>query len=372
MDSQPSPFLPFADPLSTDRSTPAAISAAGAISYALEDTLRFLFRPFDAWRWTKLGLLCLFLGGGPSTAAFQWSLGALPSDFRLPDVLSHARQLVALHPSLIVLLVAFTLALGVVFLYLRSLFRFVLVDSLVRMEVRFRPAWSEVRPLGKSYFGWLVATLASLAVVFSLLVGIAFPGLRLFSASGPGKLFATAALALILSCIVLLGLAVTLLIMLTDDLVVPLMYAGRLPLPGAWRELWQIMRRDPTSFAIYILLRFLLSVGISVAVLLFLVPSLIGLLSAAIIVAATVVLALHLLGLTWAWSLSTITLAALALVLFSALLTVLLGVVGMPGQVFLQDFSLRFMAARSPALDALCSRSGNPPESDPFQQFFSF
>jgi FtsH-binding integral membrane protein len=136
------------------------------------------------------------------------------------------------------------------------------------------------------------------------------------------------------------------------------MYADRLPLPSAWRELWRKMRDDPAAFAVYILLRFVLSVGVSVAVLLFLVPLLVGVFSGAVIIAAVVVLALHLVGLTWVWSLSTITLALVALLLLCAVLVILLSAAGMPGQVFLQDFGLRFITARSPSLKALYSTSG--------------
>jgi hypothetical protein len=350
--------MPVSTAPTEGRGTRTAVSAAGAIPWALDDTLRLLFRPFDLWRWAKLSLLCLILGGGTPTAAFQWSLSALPSDFRLTVLLSRARQFVEQHPSLIFLAIVFVLALGLFFLYLRSVFRFILVDALVKMEVAPRRAWSALRALGESYFWWLVGTLAGLAAVFSFMVIVAFPGLQAASTSGPGKLFATASLALILSLIVLLGLAVALLIMLTDDLVVPLMYANRLPLSSAWHELWQKMRHDPASFAVYILLRFVLSVGVSVAVLLFLVPLLVGVFSGAVILAAVVVLALHLVGLTWAWSLPTISLAVAALLLLIAILVILLSAVGMPGQVFLQDFGLCFIAARSPSLEALCSVSG--------------
>ena len=355
MDAHPLPDSPNAGAPPQDPSARPAISPAGAISYALDDTLRLLFQPFDLWKWAKLSLLCLFLGGGTPTAAFEWSLGALPSDLRLPLLVSRAWQFVEQHPSMIFLVTVFALALGIVFIYLRSVFRFILVDSLVKAELAPRRAWSALRGLGESYFWWLVGTLGGLAAVFLLMVIAALPGLQAASASGPGTLFATAALALILSLIVLFGLAAALLIMLTDDLVVPLMYADRLPLPSAWRELWRKIRRDPASFAVYILLRFLLSVGVSVAVLLFLVPLLVGLFSAAIISAAVVVLALHWVGLSWVWSLPTITLALAALVLLSAILIVLLSAAGMPGQVFLQDFGLRFIAARSPSLQSLCS-----------------
>jgi len=357
MNAQPSPLTPIPSAPAKGRGASTVISAAGAISLALDDTLRLLFRPFDVWTWAKLSLLCLFLGGGTPTAAFQWSLSALPSDFRLPVLLSRTRQFVEQHPSLIFLVISFALALGICILYLRSVFRFILVDSLVKGEVTPGRAWATLRPLGGSYFWWLAGMLGGLAAAFSFVVIVALPGLQAASASGPGKLFATASLALILSLTVLVGLTVALLVMLTDDLVVPLMYADRLPLASAWRELWQKMRRDPTSFAVYILLRFLLSVGVSVAVLLFLVPLLVGLFSGAIIVAAVVVLALHLVGLAWVWSVPTVSLALAALLLLIAVLVILLSAVGMPGQVFLQDFSLRFIAARSPSLATLCSVS---------------
>jgi hypothetical protein len=355
---QPRPLTPISDARSKGRSSDTTISPAGAISRALDDSLRLLFRPFDGWRWIKLSLLCLFLGGGTPTAAFQWSLSALPSDFRLRDLVTRAQQYVAQHPSLIFLVIVLVLAVGLCFLYLRSVFRFLLVDSLVKMEVAPGSSWSALRPLGQSYFWWQVGALAGLGITFSVMVVVAFPALQAASTSSTRKLIATTSLALILSLVVILGLAVALLIMLSDDLVVPLMYADRLPLPSAWGELWKKMRNDPTSFAVYILLRFVLSVGVSVAVLLFLVPLLVGVFSGAIIVAATVVLALHLAGFAWVWNLPTISLALGALVLLSAALVILLSVVGMPGQVFLQSFGLRFIAARSPSLRTLCSAFG--------------
>jgi hypothetical protein len=226
------------------------------------------------------------------------------------------------------------------------------------MEVAPGSSWSALRPLGQSYFSWQVGVLAGLGITFAVMVIAAFPALQAASTSSTRNLIGTTSLALSLSLIVILGLAVAVLIMLSDDLAVPLMYGDRLRLLSAWGELWRKMRRDPTSFAVYVLLRFALSVGVSVAVLLFLVPLLVGVFSGAVIVAATVVLAVHLVGVTWAWNLVTVSLALVALLLLSAILVILLSVVGMPGQVFLQSFGLRFIAARSPSLETLCSVSG--------------
>jgi hypothetical protein len=343
-------------------STPAAISPAGAISWALNDTLRLLFQPVHGWRWIKLSLLCLFLGGGTPTAALQWSLTALPVDLRLTDLLARARQYVERHPSLIFLTIMLALAVGLCFLYLRSVSRFILVDSLVKREVAPSRSWSALRLLGQSYFSWLVATLAGLGLAISAMILAAFAGLRGTSGPGTGRLIATAFLVLILSLVVVIGVVVALLIMLTDDLVVPLMYANHLPLPVAWGELWRKMRDDSTSFAVYVSFRFVLSVAVSVAVLLFLVPLLVSVFSGAVIVAASVVLAVHLAGFTWVWTVPTIFLALTALVLLIAILVILLSVVGMPGQVFLQSLGLRFIAARSSSLTVLCAAS-SPEES---------
>jgi len=339
------------------RSAGSAIAPAGAIPRALEDTLRLLFRPFDGWKWIQLSALCLLLGGGATSAALQWSLGALPVDLRFTDWVASSRQYVEQHPFLIFLIIAFALALGIAFLYLRSVLRFVLVDSLVRMVVEPGSSWSSMRPLGQSYFPWLVGTLAALGLTFGVIVIAALPRLRTAALPGAPHPIATALLALLLALVIILGLVVTLLIMLTDDLVVPLMYAGYVSLPSAWEELWKKMRHDPASFILYVLLRFTLSVGVSVAVLFFLIPVLIGIFSIAIIVAALVVLSLHLVGLTWAWNLFTISLAFVGLLLLSAMLLVLLGVAGMPGQVFLQSFGLRFIAARSSSLRDRCYAS---------------
>src|SRR5208283_2087013 len=166
MNAQPSPLTPIPIAPAKGRGASTVISAAGAISLALDDTLRLLFRPFDVWTWAKLSLLCLFLGGGTPTAAFQWSLSALPSDFRLPVLVTSTRQYVEQHPYLIFLIIMLTLALGLCFLYLRSVFRFVLVDSLVKMQVTPCSSWSNLRLLGQSYFFWLLGTLAGLGITF--------------------------------------------------------------------------------------------------------------------------------------------------------------------------------------------------------------
>lgn len=356
------PFAPrVASPTRFPRRRALGLSPVEALSSAFEDTVQLLFRPFDGRRWIKLSVVCLFLGGGTPTAAFHWSLSSLPGEIRLSDLFLQVRQYAAQNLWLITLAIALGLSLGLALLYLRSVFRFVLVDSLVKQEVSPGAAWTAVRPLGQSYFFWLLGTLAVLGAIFSAAVVAAFPYLRSATAEGSHLLVVSLILLAILAAVTLVGLAVALLIALTDDLVVPLMYAERLSLPATWSKVWKTLRRDLGSLVAYTLLRFAVSIGVGVAVLFFLFPVLVGVFSGAIISGALVVLGLRLVGVAWVWNPLTIILALVALMVLSGLILLLLSVVGMPGQVLLQAFGMRFVASRFPSLEAvwrLSSASG--------------
>ena len=329
------------------------LPAGEALSHALHDAVRLLFRPFDGRRWMKLTLVCLFLGGGTPTAAFHWSLSSLPGDIRLSEVFIRAVQSISQSPWLILLTITLGLGVALAWLYLRSVFRFILVDSIFRRDVSLGPAWRALRPLGQSYFFWLLGLLAALGITFSVVAAAAYPYVQSAAAAGAHSLGPSLLLVALLASIVLVGLGVALLVMLTDDLVVPLMYAGRTSLARAWREVGRAISAEPASFAAYLLLRLAVAVGVGVAVLFFLFPVLLSVFSGAVIAAALLVLLLHALGLAWVWNASTILLAVAALVLLSVLILILLSVVGMPGQVLLQDFGIYFIASRFPPLEAM-------------------
>jgi hypothetical protein len=358
LSSQPSalPSDPFAGHSEPWRFGPPA---AEALSQAYQDAVQLLFRPFNGLLWTKLSLACLFLGGGTLTAAFQWSLSALPSEIRLDETLARVEGFFAQNLGLIILAITLGLALGIALLFLRSFFRFVLVDAIAKREVSIGPAWTALRPLAESYFFWLFVMLAGLGLTFSIGAILTLPYLRVAASSHDHPIALSLALLAILTAVVLAGVAVALFITVTDDLAVPLMYAERWPLPTAWRKLLKMMRADPGTFVVYILLRLAISIVVGIAVLLLLVPALVSVFSGAIILAALVVLSLHLLGFAWAWNPITVALALAALVLLIGVLLILLSVAGMPGQVFLQDYGLRFILPRLPVSDAFNRQPGN-------------
>jgi MFS family permease len=332
------------------RQSGAADSPVRALVAAFTDTYRLLLDPIDTRLWMKLSVLCLFLGGGATSAAFHWALSALPGEVADANFMTHLRVFLARHPTLLLLATAVAVALGVTLVYFRALFRFALVDSILRREAHLRRAMRELRPVAGSYFRWLLGALIVMGAILAVGALLALPSLR---AAGRQSLTPSILLVAVLLGEALFGLLAALGITLTDDLVVPIIYAERLTVLPAWRRLLEELRAEAGAFTLYILLRFVVSVGVGIAVLFFLFPALVALFSGAIIVAVAVVMALQLVGLTWAWTPFTVVVAGGALLLLMILLLMLMGVAGMPGQVFLQTFGLRFMAPRVPALAEL-------------------
>jgi MFS family permease len=350
-------FPPHPRIVTTRRTEAGALSPIESLYPAWDATLRLLLRPFDRRRWIALSLVCLFLGGGTSTAAFQWGYGALPGDLRPSDLLLRARLVMAQHSSLIVLAMVFSLGLVLGLTYARCMFRFVLIDAVIKQEVAVGAAWKSLKAFGRSYFFWLLGVVGAALVMVSGAAIFSLRYLALLREVDRPWWVASLLIVTELVAVVFIGLAIAILITLTDDLVAPMMYADRISLPAAWRIFWKITRRERETLIFYVVLRFAVGMGISLAVLFVLFPVLTGVSSGALVTAALGLLALHAVGLAWAWNPLTITLGALALFIFTLLLFVLLGVVGMPGQVYLQNYGVRFIASRVPSLGALCRAS---------------
>jgi hypothetical protein len=349
------PFLRF------EHSRREPLSPTHALRAAFRDTVELLTRPLDATVWLKLSLVCLLLGGGTPSAAFNWSLGSLPGNIGFREILVRLRETVDAHTWLIV--IATLLAAGLVagLLYLRSVFRFVLVDAILHREVCVRASLRETRRLGRSYFRWLLVAVIGISLALIAGGAAAFPYLRAAAAAGLRSVAFWVVLAAILLADVAVGLAAGLVIVLTDDFVVPIMYAEQLPVFAAWRKLASKLKTEPGPFTAYVFIRFGVAVITSVAMLFLLFPLLVGLFSGAIITGTLVVLALHLLGLIWTWNPFTIAVSASGLAVVIGLLLAVLSVVGMPAQVLIQDFGLCFIASRFPSVGALLPSS--PPDS---------
>ncbi|MGH9678047.1 MAG: DUF7544 domain-containing protein, partial [Candidatus Acidiferrum sp.] len=122
------------------------LSAIDAISPALERAKQQLFQPFRWGFWLRMALVAFLAGevGGGGLGGFNGFNG-----FNLPqnrgDV-DHDFLLRALPWIFLLALALF--ALFLVFLYLHSVFRFILFDSVLRGQCRIRAGWSRWHECG--------------------------------------------------------------------------------------------------------------------------------------------------------------------------------------------------------------------------------
>jgi len=217
------------------------------------------------------------------------------------------------------------------------------------------PIWSDVRSLGNSYFLWFMGLLAAVAAALAACLAITVRSLR--SADSPGTANAvrlSIVTVTMLAVVVLGGLLVAIAITLTDDLVVPVMFAENLKLLPAWRKVGGALSLEPGAFAVYLFLRFTVSLLVGAFLLLFLFPAVLGLFSGAAIGGALIVLALRMVGLHWVWNGATMALAGAAVLVLTLVVLVFLSVIGMPGQVLLQDFGIQFVASRFSSVQSRC------------------
>ncbi len=249
---------------------------------------------------------------------------------------------------------AFTLGLIFALIYVRCVLRFVLIDAVVKQHTAAREAWRRQKSNGKGYFLWLTGIICALIVAAFAAVFISIRILSFIHEAGYPEWLVTAFLVVELVAVIATGLLVAVLITLTDDLVAPVIYAEGVSLPAAWKATWKIARGDHATFYLYVVVRFAIGMGISIGVLIILFPVLMGLSSVALLAAALLLVSMHMVGLAWVWNPITYVLAGLALGIFTSLIFALLSVIGMPGQVYLQDYGVRFIASRVQSLADLC------------------
>lgn len=350
------------------------ISAVDAIAPAFEHARQQLVRPFRVGQWAKLafvGLLAGEMGSGGGG-------GCTPGSFRMPHPDSSQRLLQgalpsinpALTASLIAVLVVTGFVLFVLFIYVNSVMRFVLFDSVVTRECRIGYSWIRRQGPGRRFFVWqILLGLVSIAG-FTILVGIpaGFAFLVGWLREPKQHMIPLILGGLVLFFLLLLFIVVQLVVhVMTKDFVVPQMALEEIGAIEGWRRLWPRIKGEMGGYAAYIGMKIVMAIGAAIVLgivsaiifLLFLIP-VAGLGAVAMIggIAA---------GLTW--NLYTITLAVVvgAIAIFSLLYVISL--VSVPAVVFFPAYSIYFFAARYPVLDALLHPApppvAPPPPPDP-------
>jgi hypothetical protein len=336
------------------------LSAVDAISPAFDHTKRQLLQPFRIGQWVRLAIVGLLAGelssgGGcnmPNLSNFN--LPQHPGGtqhFLSPDFAGANPALIA---TLVIVIVVAALVFGIVLMYISSVMRFILFDSVLAKECHIRQGWYRRQEPGWRYFLWkLLYTLVTLGVLV-VLVGI--PAGFAFSAGwfrDPKQHLLGLVLAgvLLFFVIAIFTIAMALIFVLTKDFVVPQMAMENIGAMEGWRRLWPMVQAEKGGYAGYVGMKIVLAIGAAI------ILGIVGFILALIIFipAAGVAIAAVFAGKTAGlqWTAYTITLAVVAgCVLLVAFLFVT-ALISVPVIVFFPAYSIYFFAARYPALSAV-------------------
>jgi len=335
------------------------ISAADSITLAVEHTKQQLFKPFRIGQWTKLAFVGLLAGelGGNGCNRSQWSLpqhpGATPHG-GFPGSLGIDPALLAALAALVTAVIIAALAVGLILMYVSSVMRFVLFDSIVTRECHIRWSWSRRLGPGWRYFVWKFVYIFIFLAAIAVLVGI--PAAVAHSHgwfSEPKEHLAPLVLGGIFFFLVLVTFAVVtaVVLVLTKDFVVPQMALENIDATEGWRRLWLMMKAEMGAYAAYIGLKIVLAIIVGLVIgiatlilgLMMVVPSIgFGLLAVITGKAA---------GLTW--NAETIALAAVIGCIVLGIFLYLVSLISVPAIVFFPAYSMYFFAGRYPQLAAV-------------------
>lgn len=349
------------------------LSAIQAVTPAIEQVKQQLFKPFRFWRWARLAVLVLctgdFAGGGGPGNGLNFNLPIKRGQNDLVSLASYnevwARILAYLPWVLLGVTVLIVLFLALI--YIASVCRFIVLDSVLYNRCELRAGWRRWQPHGYSYFLWILGLGGSM--LLALLVFIGGPALIAWQ-HGVFREPREHLFLLIVGGLALLGVFLVLVVAgavigaLAKDFAVPVMALENVGILDAWRRLLPLLSMAKLSYAGYVGMKIVLAIGVGIlfgiltliAILILLIPLGIG--GVAIYLMAR--------GMGLEWDLLTITVTVLLGAVAFHLLLAVVCFISVPPLVFFQSYALHFFGSRYPRLgEVMFPPTPSPPEAPP-------
>lgn len=344
-----------------------------SLSDAWLRTRSLLLSGFDPGRWLKYGFVAMlgsaagYSGGalghspplGPSGSGFggdtDWgsfdSVG-LETFGRIFGAVQWIFENVAALLLLGLGLLLIWIVLAFVFLYIKSVFRFIFVECVAAdREPLIAEAWYRHAGRGLSLLGWyIVVGLLPMAVMVLALAPVVASVLLMASGEALSVGLGVGTMLAVIGAGLLSLLLLAVISALTEDLLVPAMYAGNCGVIAGWRLVRNAWRGQLGNIVLFYLLKFVLGIGAGI------VAGIVGLFSLLLLVLPAVTLG-GIAALVAASGVdATLALIALAgptvfvltggIVTYAYIMQVLL----LPISVFFQAYSLCFVGRLDPAL----------------------
>jgi MFS family permease len=354
------------------------ISAVDSITPAFHHTTQQLVKPFRLSQWTRLafvGFLAGELGSGGCN---------VPSSFHLPQQTGNSRQFLdagfpsidpTLLAGLIAVLIVTGLVFGLLFMYVSSVMRFTLFDSVIEKNCSIRRGWRRRQGEGWRYFlwqlGYTLATLFGAVVLLGIPAAFAF-ALEWFQEPKQHLLGWILGGIVVFFLMAIFFIAAAVIHVLAKDFVVPQMALENIGVIEGWRRLLPMMRAERGGYAGYVGMKIVLAVVAGIAV------GIVSVILAVLVAVPTIVLGIVAVitgktaGLTW--DVFTITAAVVVGGILLAIFLYVVSLISVPVIVFFPAYSIYFFAARyrplglllyPPPPEPVMAQPSAPPEEPP-------
>ncbi len=353
------------------------LSAIDSITPAFEHTKQQLFKPFRMSQWWRLATVGFFAGELSSGGGARSTINSLRNG-------RHARGIGGMgglgfpefHPlafiGLIATIVVCGFVLAIVFMYISSVMRFVLFDSVLTRQCHIRANWAKRQGEGWKLFVFkllyaLVSMLViSVIVAVPLLIGISAGWWRDPSDHIGGWILVGLPAVLLLIGVAFLS---ALIYVLTKDFVVPQLAFEDIGVMEAWRRLWGMIRSEMGAYAGYVGMKILLAIAVGIVT---------GIATVFIVLVLVIpvvgaVIAAQVTGMTW--TVATVTLVIVGGATLFMLLMFMVSLISVPAIVFFPAYAMYFLASRyqklasavwpAPAAPAISPAIPQPPTGLP-------
>jgi hypothetical protein len=352
------------------RGDPLPVSAVDCVQPAIKHTREQLFSRFQIGQWSRLALVGIlaaelhvggcgfgnFGGGWPriprknTTEFLPPGMTSLLSPFDPAHISSRISEHVGQFLGLIVVGVLAIFVLAFVFLYLSSVFRFILFDSVLRRECSISEGWRKWHRAGGRFFLWQLVFQISACLFLAVMVGLP---LAVAMAAGwttdPRQHIGRLVVGVILLGGLFLAFVLTAVVVqvLAKDFLVPIMALEDLDFADGWHRLLGMIRLERGRYAVYLLLKLVLHIAASILF------SIIAIIPVLLVVVPGVVAVVAGMAAGMGWNVTTVSLAIIFGSMLLLLLIYLVALVCVPATVFFPAYAMYFLSARYPTLNAL-------------------
>ncbi len=348
----------------------AEVALAQAMTAGLKEMGRILFKTFAVKKWLKLGLITLLMGFGSrfnlnigNTKDLEKIQGSFPeAKEALGAVIIYFREHIAV--AILLAIATFLIILGLIlfFVWLRSVFSFIFLGSVIKNEVLIKRGFRENRARGRSFFLWNLAFSVISLIVLALVVGVPILIMGRYGTSAPGggtniPVVVFGIVAIVLGVLIVPILAV-LIQTLVYDFILPIMYVENRRIIDGWQRFLPILKSNKKNLFLYLLLKIGLGiVALIGSIIVTIILSLVFLLIFAIIGLLIFLLA-KAVGLSWNPLLITLAVTGGMLVIIG--INYVYNCFLLPIPVFFRAYSLLFLGSCDDGLVTLRREAALP------------